>query len=88
MAGITPPLVIVKSRDEIRDLAEVFNQTVRQLISGRDALGNAYNELERVNTSLEEKVAQRTGMLQNTVEELTDARVELENAYNEMKAMY
>ena len=61
---------------------------VSQLISGRDALEKAYGELERVNTSLEEKVAQRTEVLQNTVKQLTGARDELENAYNEMKAMY
>ncbi len=69
MAGITPRLVTVKSKDEIRDLAEAFNQMVSQLISGRDALEKAYRELETVNTSLEEKVAQRTEVLQNTVAE-------------------
>ncbi len=88
MEGINPPFVTVKSRDEIRDLAEAFNKMVSQLMSGKEALEKAYGELERVNASLEEKVAQRTRVLQNTVEELTEARDELEKAYNEMKAMY
>ncbi|GEM_PF-3487184 len=88
MEGINPPFVTVRSRDEIRDLAEAFNKMVSQLMSGKEALEKAYVELERVNASLEEKVAQRTKVLQNTVEELTAARDELEKAYNEMKAMY
>ncbi len=88
MEGKTPPFVTVKSRDEIRDLAEAFNQMVRQLLSNKEALEKAYRDLEAVNASLEEKVAQRTRILQNTVEELSEARDQLENAYNEMKAMY
>ena len=88
MAGVTPAFVTVKSRDEIRDLAEAFNKMVSQLLSSKEELEKAYRDLETVNASLEEKVAQRTRILQNTVEELSQARDQLEKAYNEMKAMY
>ncbi len=88
MVGLTPRFVTVKSSDEIGELADAFNEMVRELMSRKKALEKAYAELENVNISLEEKVAQRTKVLQETVEQLTCARDALEKAYNDMKAMY
>ncbi len=88
MTGIIPSFVKVKSKDEIGELAQAFNKMINQLMSGKKALEKAYKELELVNMSLEEKVAERTKELEDTILELIFARDELETAYNEMKNMY
>ena len=87
-AGILPPRVEIRSRDEIGELAEAFNNMIEQVSQSKKAIERAYNELEKVNQSLEETVEKRTAELRKSIFQLTSARDELEAAYSEMKQMY
>ncbi len=87
-AGTLPPRMDIRSRDEIGELAEAFNNMMEQVNQSKKDIVQAYNKLEKVNQSLEETVEKRTAELKQSVSELTEARDELETAYTELKQMY
>ncbi len=87
-AGTLPPKIDIRSRDEIGELTEAFNNMMEQVNQSKKDIVQAYNKLEKANQSLEETVEKRTAELKQSVSELTEARDELEAAYSELKQMY
>ena len=70
------PPVVVKSRDELRDLGRAFEMMTNRLRVSRD-------EIERQNRLLEYRVQERTRQLMETIWELEEIRANLEQLVQE-----